>query len=70
MIQCNALKSWTLVHPDVEVILFGDEEGAAEAARELGVRHEPHVERNESGGKRLDHFFDRAQEMARHEVVC
>lgn len=70
VIQRNALKSWTLLHPDVEVILFGDDEGAAEAARELGVRHEPHVERNEKGLKRLDYFFDRAQEMARHEVVC
>jgi hypothetical protein len=70
VIQRNALRSWTLLHPDVEVILFGDEEGAAEAARELGVRHEPHVERNASGAKRLDYFFDRAQEMARHEVVC
>src|SRR5271170_7475432 len=45
--QRNALKSWTLVHPDAEVILFGDDEGAAGAARELGIRHEPHTEKNE-----------------------
>jgi hypothetical protein len=70
VIQRNALKSWTLLHPDVEVILFGDDEGAAKVARELGVRHEPHVERDEKGLKRLDCFFDRAQEMARHEVLC
>ena len=25
VIQRNALKSWTLLHPDVEMILFGDE---------------------------------------------
>jgi len=30
IIQRNALKSWTLVHPDVEVIVFGDEHGSAE----------------------------------------
>ena len=29
IIQRNALKSWTLLRPDVEVILFGDDEGAA-----------------------------------------
>jgi hypothetical protein len=27
IIQRNALKSWTLLHPDVEVILFGIEDG-------------------------------------------
>ena len=69
-IQRNALKSWTLLHPDVEVILFGDEEGAAETARELGIRHEPHVERSEYGTKRLDYMFTTARALARHEVLC
>jgi hypothetical protein len=70
LIQRNALRSWTLLHPDVEVILFGDDAGAAEIPRELGLRHEPHVERNRLGSKRLDYMFARAQEMARHEVLC
>lgn len=70
IIQRNALKSWTLLHPDVEVILFGDDEGAAEAARELGIRHEPHTEKNESGSNRMDYMFLRAQEIARHDVLC
>ena len=70
IIQRNALKSWALVHPDVEIILFGDDEGAAQVARELGVRHEPHVERNEHGTKRLDFMFARARAIARHDVLC
>ena len=70
IIQRNALKSWTLLHPDVEVILFGEDEGAAEAARELGIRHEPHTEKNESGSNRMDYMFRRAQEIARHDVLC
>ena len=70
MIQRNALKSWKLLHPDVEVIVFGDEEGAAEVCEELGLRHEAHVERNEAGLKRIDYYFDRAQELARHGVLC
>lgn len=70
IIQRNALKSWTLLHPNVEVILFGDDEGASEIARELGLRHEPHVERNEFGTKRLDYMFARAQEIARNEFLC
>lgn len=70
IIQRNALKSWTLLRPDVEVILFGDEEGAAQTAEELGLRHEPRVERNEFGTKRLDTMFRRAQVIARHELLC
>ena len=48
LIQRNAIKSWTLL-PEVEVILLGEEAGLAEAARELGVQHIPHVERNANG---------------------
>src|ERR1700674_1085101 len=70
IIQRNALKSWTLLHPDVEVILFGDEEGAAETARGLGIRHVPEVERTAEGTKVLRSFFDPAQRMARHELLC
>src|SRR5215472_13049410 len=70
IIQKNALKSWTLLHADVEVILFGDEEGTAEIAEELRIRHEPQVERNEFGTKRLDTMFRRAQEIARHDLLC
>jgi hypothetical protein len=56
-IQRNALTSWKLIHPDAEVILFGEDDGAAETARELGLRHEPYIERNEYGAKRLDYMF-------------
>jgi hypothetical protein len=52
------------------VILFGDDAGAAEAARVLGIRHEPRVERNERGSKRLDYLFARAQAIARHDLLC
>lgn len=70
MIQRNALKSWKLLHPDVEVILFGDDEGAAEVCVELRLRHEPGVERHESGLKYVRHLFSQAQALAKHEYVC
>jgi hypothetical protein len=70
IIQRNALKSWTLLHPDAEVILFGDDEGAAAVARELKIRHEPHVEKNELGTNRVDYIFSRAQQIARHDFLC
>jgi hypothetical protein len=70
VIQRNALRSWTLLHPDVEIVLFGDDAGAAEVAQELGLRHEPQVERNEFGTIRIDAMFGRAQVLARHDLVC
>ena len=70
IIQRNALKSWALLHPDAEVILFGDEPGAHEVAHELSIRHEPHVECNEHGTKRLDYLLSKAQEIARYDVLC
>jgi hypothetical protein len=70
VIQRNALKSWTLVHPDAEVILFGNDEGAARAAKQLRIRHEPHTEKNEAGSNRMDYMFSRAQAIARHDVLC
>jgi hypothetical protein len=70
MIQRNALKSWTLLHPDVEIILFGDDEGAAEACRELGIRHEPHVEKHESGLNYVGYMFGRASQIAENDYLC
>lgn len=70
IIQRNALKSWKLLHPGVEIILFGDDEGAAEVCRELGLRHEQKIIVNPSGTKRLDSVFGRAQEIASHNLLC
>jgi hypothetical protein len=70
VIQRNALQSWKLLHPGVEVILFGDDDGAAQVCAELGLRHEPNIVVNPSGTKRLDSLFGRAQEMASHELLC
>jgi len=54
VIQRNALQSWKRLHPDVEVILFGEDAGSAEIANELGLGHEAFVERNKFGTKRFD----------------
>ena len=70
VIQRNALESWTRIHPGVEIILFGDDRGAAETCSELNIRHEPHVPRNEHGTKYLAPIFDRAAELARYDVLC
>jgi hypothetical protein len=65
IIQCDALKSWSLPHPDVEINLFGDDEVAVEVCAEYGLRHEPHVERHESAAKRLIIEVRRLSDVAR-----
>lgn len=69
MIQRNAIKSWTLL-PDVEVVLLGEEEGLADAARELGVKHLTHVERNVNGVPLISSMFKLARENSNSELLC
>jgi hypothetical protein len=64
LIQRNAIASWTRIEPRPEVLLFGDEEGTAQVAQELGVRYLPEVARNELGTPRLDDLFARAERAA------
>lgn len=70
IIQRNAIKSWTLLGPDVEVILLGDDEGTAEVARDLGVRHLPDVDKSEMGTPLMDSIFKKAQAAASHLLMA
>lgn len=70
VIQRNALRSWKSIHPDVEILLFGDDAGAAEVCHELGIRHLPGVRRNPHGTKYLASIYDQAQELARGDILC
>lgn len=69
MIQRNAIQSWTLL-PDVEVILLGEEEGLAEAARELGVKHIASVDRNANGVPLISSMFKLARENSNSDLLC
>lgn len=70
VIQTNAIRSWLKLRPACEIILFGDEEGTAEIANELGVRHVAEVECNEYGTPLINSVFQGAQEIANHPLMC
>jgi hypothetical protein len=70
MIQRNALESWTRLHPDIDVLVFGDEVGTAEVAAELDVRHFPDVDVNEYGTPLISRYFREAEGAARHPRLC
>ena len=69
IIQRNAIKSWTLL-PDVDVTLFGDEDGLGEAARDLGVQHIPDIPRSPSGAPIMDAMFRLVRESGQGELFC
>jgi hypothetical protein len=70
VIQRNAIRSWQCLHPDIEIILVGDDAGAAETCKEFGIRHIKDVARNRYGTKYLASIYDQVQERASHEILC
>jgi hypothetical protein len=54
----------------VLVILLGDESGIAEAAREVGAEHVPHIERTKYGIPLFNSAFAAAARGARHRLLC
>lgn len=69
IIQRNAIAQWTRLRPRPEILLFGNEEGTAEIARELGLRHIPEVVRNEYGTPLLSNLFAKADALASHNIL-
>ncbi len=70
IIQRNAIRSWALLQPRCELILFGDDEGTAEMAMAVGAHHVPKVARNEYGTPLVNDIFEQAQGLAKHPLLC
>lgn len=70
VIQRNAISSWTRLSPRPEIILFGDETGTADFAREFGLRHIAQIRRNEKTTPYLDDLFAQAQAAASFPIMA
>jgi hypothetical protein len=70
VIQRNAIKSWTMLEPKPEIILLGNDEGVADAAREFGAIHLPRIAANEYGTPLLNDMFRQAEAAAGGEWMC
>jgi hypothetical protein len=68
--QRNALKSWTRLEPRPDVLVFGDEEGVADACTSLGLTHVPTAPVDENGLPVLNFLFAAAQAFSRREFLC
>jgi hypothetical protein len=70
VIQTNAIRSWTQLNGNPEVILFGDELGTAEIASQYGLRHIPEIRLSEYGTPLVSSVFETAQQVATHDWLC
>jgi hypothetical protein len=70
IIQRNAIQSWIQLKPACQIILFGDDEGTAEAAREFGLHHIPDIVRNEYNTPVLNDIFEKAEKFATTSRLC
>ena len=70
LIQKNAIKSWKLLSYDIEIILFGDEEGISQVANEIGLKHIPEVKKNKFGTPLVSDIFEKAQKISKNDILC
>lgn len=70
IIQRNAISSWLHLRPACEVILCGNRDGTADTAKEFGLRHIPDIAVNEYGTPFVNDLFEKAQRLARYDLVC
>jgi len=69
-IQRNAIKSWILLSPKCEIILFGNDEGVAETAAEFGLLHVPEVKKTKAGTPLINDVFKKAQKIAKNNILA
>ena len=68
-IQRNAIQSWMQLKPECEIILFGDDYGVSDIAKEFGLSHIPVIEKNRYGTPLLSSTFDLAQKHSKNETL-
>lgn len=69
IIQRNAIKSW-LLQPKCEIILFGDEKGTPEIAKEIGAINIKNNSLNQYGTPFINDLFYIAENIANNDILC
>lgn len=70
LIQRNAIGSWLMLRPHCQIILFGDDIGTEDVAREFGIRHIKDVVKNDFGTPLLNDLFQKAERLADYDIMC
>lgn len=70
MIQRNAIRSWIALGEEMEILLLGEEEGLAENADLLGVRHFQEIRKNDKGTPLISSLFQTAREQSSSPLLA
>jgi len=71
IIQRNAIKSWSLLRPNCEIILFDDEENTTyKVAKEFGIRCIVNVKRNEFGIPLFNDVLAKMSEQSKNKIIA
>ena len=70
MIQRNALRSWHMMLPRPEIIMFDNTYGVDKLAHEIEAQYVPNVKRNDKGVPLVNFMFNKAAEIASNDYLC
>lgn len=70
LIQYNAIRSWLRLKPTPEIILCGNDEGVARAAKDLRVKHIPNIKLSRQGTPLVNSVFTEVQKVAKHPILA
>jgi len=70
IIQRNAIASWRQLGENVQIILFGDEVGIEDAARDYRTEHHPIVAKNSHGTPLLSDMLRQAETASHNSIMC
>lgn len=69
-IQRNAIRSWMLLGPAVELVLLGDEPGLEAVTEEFGITHIESVECNEWGTPLVRSLFEQVEQVSHTPLLA
>jgi len=69
IIQRNAIQSWVKLSPKCEIILFGNEIGVSQIAKEFNIRHISKISLNKFGTPLINEVFLKAQKIAKYQKL-
>ncbi len=70
IIQTNSINSWLQLKPKPEIILFGDDLGVAQFAKQKKIIHISKIKKNKFGTPRIDDAFNIAKKLAKNDYLC
>jgi len=70
IIQENAINSWRALSEDIEIIIYGNVEGADSTAAKVNARHVINVPKSENGMPLLTYLIEHTEKIAKNRILC